>query len=359
MVKPTIIFKTSKKLSPSFLFFFQYPQNSHFFAHLYEHLLDKIFTKIENSPYLIGGVSAGILWILIRDNFNPKLLSDIFLLKTISLEDLYYEKKRIILEGLTNIYEHRLLIHNLIQYQKKDKRSLCEYFHSLEKLPVSKKEILKNLNLTHVIFINSRSLIFSYQREINNISANFLFKKLKYKNTSFENVRVFPQDGIIYLAYSLSIPIDSIVEAYKLVFISRVLREEIEKKLRENGLIYNCRLEMDKDFTSRIFSTFIFPIEAKNSKMVWEIAKKIIENPPKNEAFFKYIKKKLLEELAIKVKDFIEEERSKIEQQLEWNSFTPLSIREKIEIIKKINVEILYKWWNKKLPQVSCYSLLY
>ncbi len=122
--------------------------------------------------------------------------------------------------------------------------------------------------------------IFSYKQEIITISDKFLLENFKYKNTFFTNKKLFPSRGFIFLAYSVVVPIKSVIEAYKLVFISRILREEAEKELNKSGVIYNCCLEMNKDFTSRIFSTFVFPIEAENLKIIWKVAGKIINNSP-------------------------------------------------------------------------------
>jgi hypothetical protein len=337
--------------------FFEYSYNAHFYAHLYDHLFFRFFDSKYRRK---GGVGSGILKIVIEGELKSKFLPEFFSLENCSFKDIKMEKNRIVLEALSSVYGHRWLVHNLIQYQQKNKDSLLKYLKFLKNdFIFEKEEIFNNLKLTDVIICAPSSIGKDFKKEIDKIAPIFCPKEIKKKDTLLEIEKLPPEKNFVYPAYSIVTPIYSVIEAYKLVLISRILREELEKRLVQAGIAYNCRLEMNKDFTSRIFSTFVSLVDFKNYKKFLNIGEKLAKNPPANKKILEETKQKLIEELKEKNKHPFLKQEDKITQKLEWGTVKPFSIDRKIELVEKINLEDLYSWWGKKASRILEFTLFY
>lgn len=350
--------KTDSKTNFLYLFFV-YSQKHHFCAHLYEHLVSR---SIGNKYQINGGLSSGVLKIKINGRLKLDLLSSACLLKEVTVKDIEKEKKRIILETRSSLNNHKFLIHNLIQYQQKDKTSLLNYLNFLEKNSCFKKEeIFSNLRLDHIIIQASHSITEKYKEDIDNARKKFTLSETKNENSSIEEgyCNKNKKQKFIYINHSVIVPTHSVMEAYKLVIMSRILKDEIEKELIKKGIAYSCQLEINKDFTNRIFSNFSSLVFSKDCEKFLSTVKTIIKTPPINKQVFKINKEKLLEELNQKQQNIILRLEDEIIQKLEWKTKKPLLIEKRIKLIKNMDVQNLYNWWQKKITITSPLTLSY
>jgi len=357
---PNIKIISPKNSDSTFLLslFFEYSQNSHFYAHLYDHL----FLRFLEDKYRVKGeVGSGILKIVIEGKLQSKFPPpEFFFLENFSFKDIEAEKNRIFLEALSFISGHRWLVHNLIQYQQKNKNILLEYLKFLKNdFIFEKEEIFKNLKLTHAIIYAPFSIGKDFKKEIYEIATSFSLKKAKKKNTLLEREKAPPEKDFVFPAYSIVVPISSVIEAYKLVLIAKIFREEVEKKLIQAGIAYSCQLEMNKDFTGRIFSTLVSLVDLENYEKFLNIAEKLVKNPPVNKKVLEETKKKLIEKLNEKNKHSFLKLEDEIMQELEWKATKPFSVSRKIELVKKINLENLYNWWRNKVSEGLEFTLFY
>jgi hypothetical protein len=355
---PNIKIISPKKSDSTFLLslFFEYSQNSHFYAHLYDHL----FFRLLGDKYRVKGeVGSGILKIIIEGKMQPRFLSRFLLLEDCVSKDIEVERSRIVLETLSYVYGHRWLVHNLIQYQQKNKNLLLKHIRFLKNNFVfEKEEIFKNLKLTHAVIYAPSSIGKNFKKVIDEIATSFSLKRVK-KNTLLRREKKPPGKDFVFPAYSIVVPISSVIEAYKLVLIAKIFKEEVEKKLIKKGIAYNCQLEINKDFTRRIFSTLISLVDLENYEKFFNIAEKLVKNPPVNKKIFEETKKKLIEELNEKNKHSFLKLEDEIMQKLEWGTTKPLSVKRKIELVKKINLENLYDWWRNKVSEGLEFTLFY
>jgi hypothetical protein len=357
---PDIKIIPQKGLSRDFVLslFFNYQQANHLYAHLYEHLF---FRSLDDKCKKNGKVGSGILKVAVGNKVEPEFLSDVLLLRRISVEDIVAEKKRIVLEALSSIGGHRWLIHNLIQYQQKNKSSLLRHLKLVERnLSFSKKdEILKNIKLTHSIIYAPTSLAKELKMLIYTVANRFGKGKIENKDTMIDDIYSYPREKLIYPAYSIKVPIHSVIDAYKLVFISRIIKEEVEKKIRQEGISYSCQLEMNKDFTPQIFSTFFSLVDSKDCQSFLDVVEKVAKNPPRNRYVFEATRQKLIQELEEKNKNIVIKLEDKIIQKLEWETTNILSMSEKIALVKKASLKEIYNWWSHRIARSSKITLFY
>lgn len=165
--------------------------------------------------------------------------------------------------------------------------------------------------------------------------------------------------NIIFPSFTIITPIKNVIEAYQYVFVSRIINCQIEKILSQKGIIYSSSLELTKDFSNRIFATFVLPVMVDDLPTASRIVKKVIFSIPKDQETLFQEKKKLLEELERKKNNPLQEEINKIDQRLEWNNSLALSIEKEIGFINDINLTNISSWWRKKIKQSHFFSLFY
>jgi len=354
MVIIPIFSPEGSKKKPQIVLFFRYSSQADHLAHLYEHLLDKEFNKIKGVKVVYTGVGSGFIKIHLRGDLLLEQVIKILSLEEVKPQDLSRERKRIVLETLTKLKEARFLVHQLIQYQKQNIFELKSFLKNFLGEKIKKEEIFRNLKLTHAIFVDPRLPIPHIKKKIISFSNHFSGVISQSKSISLPE-RFFLGKDFIYIFYSIALPIKDIIEAYKTVFLSRVLFVEIEKSLREKGIIYSGRLEMATDFSPKIFITFIFPLLAEDKEKGIKLIKQIITLPLKEKDFFQVVKEKLLRELKRDIGDSLKEEEDLIKQKIEWGTSHPFSMKEKIEMIKKISFENFCSWWERKKDESDYY----
>jgi len=354
MVIIPIFSPEGSKKKPQVVLFFRYSSQADHLAHLYEHLLDKEFNKIKGIKVVYAGVGSGFIKIHLQGDLLLEQVIKILSLEEVRPQDLNRERKRIVLETLTKLKERRWVVHQLIQYQKQNIFELKSFLKNFLGEKIKKEEIFRNLKLTHAIFVDPQLPIPRIKREIISFSNHFSGVISQPKSISLPE-RFFLGKDFIYIFYSIALPIKDIIEAYKAVFLSRVLFVEIEKSLRERGIIYSGRLEMTRDFSPKIFITFIFPLLAEDKEKGLKTIKQIITSPLKEKDFFQIVKEKLLKEVERKIGDPLKEAEDLIKQEIEWGTSHPFSMKEKIEMIKKINFNNFCAWWEKKKDECEHY----
>jgi len=354
MVIIPIFSPEGSKKKTQIVLFFRYPPEAHFFAHLYEHLLDKEFSKIKGIKVVYGGVGSGCVKIHLRGDLALEQVIKILSLEEVGNQDLNRERKRIVLETLTNLKERRWVVHHLIHHQK---QNILETENVLKKIlekKIRKEEIFRNLKLTHVIFVDPPLPVSHIKKKIISFSNHFSGVISQSKSISLPESFFFGED-FIYIFYSIALPIKDIIEAYKAVFLSRVLFVEIDNCLREKGIIYSGQLEMTRDFSPKIFITFIFPLLVGDKEKGLKMIKQIIISPLKQKDFFQVVKEKLLREIRGDIGDPLKEAEDLIKQEIEWGTSHPFSLKEKVEMIKKINFNNFCSWWEKKKNECEYY----
>jgi hypothetical protein len=353
VIIPIFSSKSSKK-KPQIVLFFRYSSPADHLAHLYEHLLDKEFSKIKEAKIVYAGVGSGLFKLHIECSLPLDMIIKNLLLEKVSSRDFDRERKRIVLETLTKLKERRWVVHLLIQYQKQNVLELENFLKKFLKKKIKKEEIFQGLKLTHVIFVDPKLPVSYIKKKIINFGNHFSGVISKPKAISLPE-RFFLGEDFIYIFYSIALPIKDIIEAYQAVFLSRLLFVEIDQSLREKGIIYSGRLEMCRDFSPKIFITFIFPILSEDKEKGLKTIKQVITSPLRRKDFFQIVREKLLREIKRKVGDPLKEAEDLIAQEIEWGTSHPFSMNGKIKMIKKINFNNFCSWWEKKKDECDYY----